>query len=324
MPGEEMRARATAAEPLPVVARGLVKRYGRIAAVQDVDLNVHPGDIYGFLGPNGAGKTTAMRMLLGLLHPDAGEVRLFGRDPQRELPAALDGVAGFVETPHFYPYLSGRTNLELLAALDGGDAAARVGHVLETVGLDHRADDRVGGYSQGMRQRLGLAASLLRDPRLLILDEPTNGLDPGGIRDMRALIGELAAAGMTIFLSSHLLAEVEELCTRVAVIRAGRIVYEGALADLHASAAPRYRLRTDDQAAARALLERSPDVRDLAADGADLLFGAEEAVVLEVSRALVGAGLGISALVPETPTLEQLFFELTEDEEHPHRLAEIA
>jgi len=262
-------------------------------------------------------------MLLGLLHPDAGQVRLFGRDPLRELPDALDGVAGFVETPHFYPYLSGRTNLRLAAALDGDDAASRVEAALETVGLERRAGDKVGGYSQGMRQRLGLAASLLRDPRLLILDEPTNGLDPGGIRDMRALIEDLAAEGLTIFLSSHLLAEVEELSTRVAVIRSGRIVYEGSLADLHASAAPRYRLRTDDQRRAHSLLAADRRVRDLAVERDDLVFTADEGTVPALSRTIVEAGLGIAALVPETATLEHLFFELTEGEPHPHRLEEV-
>ena len=196
--------------------------------------------------------------------------------------------------------------------------------MLETVGLQSRADDKVGGYSQGMRQRLGLAASLLRDPKLLVLDEPTNGLDPGGIRDMRDLIKELAGRGMTIFLSSHLLAEVEELCTRVSVIRSGRIVYEGALADLHASSEPRYRLRTSDQAAARALLAADDSVRDLADENGDLLFTAAEAAVLELSRRLVEAGLGIAALVPETATLEHLFFELTEGGEHPHRLEAVS
>jgi ABC-2 type transport system ATP-binding protein len=307
---------------LPVAARGLLKRYGHILAVDHVDLTVQAGDIYGFLGPNGAGKTTGMRMLLGLMRPDDGEVRLFGRDPLRELPEALDGVAGFVESPHFYPYLSGRKNLELFATLDGGDAVERVEEVLETVGLERRARDRVGGYSMGMRQRLGLAVSLLRDPKLLILDEPTNGLDPGGIRDMRGLIRELAEAGMTIFLSSHLLAEVEELCTRVAVIREGRVVYEGSLADLHASTAPRYRLRTDDQPAARAILDDAA-AREVALEGGELIFSADEPAVLELSRRLVEAGLGIAALVPETATLEHLFFELTEGAEHPHRLEEV-
>jgi len=309
---------------VPVAARGLVKRYGHVVAVDGIDLTVSVGDIYGFLGPNGAGKTTAMRILLGLLRPDAGEVRLFGRDPLHELPEALDGVGGFVESPHFYPYLSGRTNLELFAALDGADASSRVQEVLETVGLERRAHDRVGGYSMGMRQRLGLAVSLLRNPRLLILDEPTNGLDPGGIRDMRGLIKELAEKGMTIFLSSHLLAEVEELCTRVAVVREGRIVYEGSLADLHASTSPRCRLRTDDQEKALAILHAEPRIHEVSIDGDDIVFAADEDATLALSRRLVEAGLGIAALVPETATLEHLFFELTEGSEHPHRLEEVA
>jgi ABC-2 type transport system ATP-binding protein len=299
---------------LPVEARGLVKRYGRILAVDQVDLTVRRGDVYGFLGPNGAGKTTAMRMLLGLLRPDSGTVQLFGRDPHHELPEALDGVAGFVETPHFYPYLTGRTNLELLAAFDGGDARSRIGRVLDLVELTGRAGDRVGGYSQGMKQRLGLAASLLRDPRLLVLDEPTNGLDPGGIRDMRDLIERLAAGGMTIFLSSHLLAEVEELCTRVAVIRSGAIVYEGSLAELHSSSAPRYRLHTTDDDRALTVCAGHPGVADVAREDGAVTFSASEEAVAALSRALVTAGLGILGLVPQTATLERLFFELTEGE----------
>jgi len=309
---------------VPVRARGLVKRYGRILAVDHVDLEVPAGAVYGFLGPNGAGKTTAMRMLLGLLRPDEGEVRLFGRDPQHELPAALDGVGGFVETPHFYPYLSGRKNLELFAALDGDGARARIEPALELVGLEDRSRDRVGGYSQGMRQRLGLAVSLLRDPRLLILDEPTNGLDPGGIRDMRALIRDLAARGMTIFLSSHLLAEVEEVCTRVAVIRSGRVVYEGTLAELHASASPRYRLRTNDQLRARTVAARAAGVRDVGEEDGHVVFTADEPAVLGLSKALAAAGIGIAALVPERATLERLFFELTEGVEEPHRLEAVS
>ena len=297
---------------LPVEARSLRKRYGRITAVDGVDLTVRTGDIYGFLGPNGAGKTTAMRMLLGLLRPEAGSVSLFGRDPQRELPQALDGVAGFVETPHFYPYLSGRTNLELCAALDGGEARDRIDGALDLVELRDRARDRVGGYSQGMRQRLGLAAALIRDPRLLILDEPTNGLDPAGIRDMRALIQRLADEGMTIFLSSHLLAEVEELCTRVSIIRDGRIVYEGSLADLRAGAAPRYRLRTSDLQLARVICSADRRLHELSEVDGELVFAADERTVLALTRKLVEAGLGIAALVPERATLEDLFFELTE------------
>jgi ABC-2 type transport system ATP-binding protein len=304
-----------------IEARRLVKRYGDTLALAGIDLTVAAGDVYGFLGPNGAGKTTAMRIMLGLLRPDEGNALLFGRDPQHELPDALDGVSGFVETPHFYGYLSGRKNLELLAAFDGGGARRRVDELLGLVDLRARADDRVGGYSQGMRQRLGVASSLLRDPRLLILDEPTNGLDPGGMRDMRDLIGRLAGEGITVFLSSHLLAEVEELCSRVAIISRGAIVYEGALAELRRRAAPRYRLRTTDVEAARAICTRQPGVTDLRAEGAELSFGAAEETVVELSRSLVHAGLGIAALVPERETLETLFFELTEQAGVQHEVA---
>ena len=303
---------------VPVEARGLVKRYGEIAAVGGVDLTVRRGEIYGFLGPNGAGKTTTLRILLGLIRPNAGNVRLFGRDPQTDLPQALDGVAGFVETPHFYGYLSGRKNLELLAAFDGGDARSRIGEVLGLVDLEARAKDRVATYSQGMRQRLGIAASLLRDPQLLLLDEPTNGLDPGGIRDMRVLIGRLAKQGITILLSSHLLAEVEELCHRVAIIRDGTIVYEGSIDELLARrTANRYRLRTSDIERARMIALNTPGVSDVSVDRAELVFVADESTVEELSRALVDAGLGLRALIPETASLEALFFELTEGEPSP-------
>src|SRR5437867_4416602 len=204
-------------DELPVSARGLVKRYGDVVALAGVDLTVERSDVYGFLGPNGAGKTTALRILLGLIRPSAGTARLFGRDPQTELPEALDGVGGFVETPAFYSYLSGRKNLELLAAFDRDGGSERIDRLLALVDLTGRANDRVSGYSQGMRQRLGVAASLLREPQLLLLDEPTNGLDPAGMRDMRRLVSRLSSEGLTVLLSSHLLAEVEELCNRVAI-----------------------------------------------------------------------------------------------------------
>ena len=174
-------------------------------------------------------------MLLGLIRPDAGSAKLFGRDPLEEGARALDGVAGFVEAPRFYPYLTGRRNLELVAALDGGGAAGRIDEALDTVDLADRANDRVGGYSHGMRQRLGIAGALLRDPRLLLLDEPTTGLDPGGMRDMRRLVRRLAGQGITVLLSSHLMAEVEELCDRVAIVGNGRVLYEGSLPELIAT-----------------------------------------------------------------------------------------
>src|SRR6476659_7518275 len=227
----------------PIEIRGLVKRYGEIVAVDNVDLSVEHGDVFGYLGPNGAGKTTSLRMFLGLIRPTAGSVRLFGRDPLREGAKALAGVAGFVEGPTFYPYLSGRKNLLLLADYDDPSSHARIEEVLELVELRDRAKDRVGGYSHGMRQRLGIAAALLRRPRLLLLDEPATGLDPAGMRDMRRLVRQLAGEGITILLSSHLLYEVEELCNRVAIIRKGAIVYEGPLRDLLATAGSGYSLR---------------------------------------------------------------------------------
>jgi len=291
----------------PVQARGLVKRYGAVMAVDHVDLTVERGDVYGFLGPNGAGKTTTLRILLGLIHPDDGEARLFGRNPQSELPEALDGVGGFVEAPAFYPYLSG------LAAFDMDGGRERIDQLLTLVDLSGRANDRVGGYSQGMRQRLGVAAALLRDPQLLLLDEPTNGLDPAGMRDMRRLVGRLSGEGITVLLSSHLLAEVEELCNRVAIVRSGRIAFEGTLEDLRAGAgASRYRLRTTDRERARAVLLQAKT--EITADGDELTFTASEDEVARLSRELVAAGLGITALVPERLSLESLFFELTESE----------
>src|SRR5438067_5223067 len=219
------------AEAAPLEVRGLTKVYGDIVAVDQVDLTVAEGNVYGYLGPNGAGKTTSLRMMLGLIRPTAGHVQLFGRDPQLGV-RALEGVAGFVEEPRFYPYLSGRRNLELLAAFDGGDAAGRVDEVLSIVELSDRGGDRVRAYSHGMRQRLGIAGALLRGPRLLMLDEPTTGLDPAGIRDMKALVRRLAGDGITVLLSSHQMAEVEELCNRVGIIQRGRILYEGTIDDL--------------------------------------------------------------------------------------------
>jgi ABC-2 type transport system ATP-binding protein len=301
----------------PVRAKGLVKRYEEIVAVDHVDLSVHTGDVYGFLGPNGAGKTTTLRMALGLITPTEGNVELFGRDPMREGARALQGVAGFVEAPRFYPYLSGRKNLELLAALDGGGARGRIDEVLEIVELTARAQHRVGGYSHGMRQRLGIGAALLRAPRLMILDEPATGLDPAGMRDMRLLIRRLADDGMTVLLSSHQLPEVQELCDRVAIVDSGRVVYEGALADLRRQGGAGYRLRSTDDARALRIARAQPGIERAGADGHGIDFQAEEKAVASLSLALAREGVGILALTPELATLEDLFFRLTEGQRSP-------
>ena len=302
----------------PVEIRGLVKTYGEIVAVDHVDLTVEPGDVFGYLGPNGAGKTTSLRVLLGLIRPTEGSTRLFGRDPLTDGARALDGVAGFVEGPRFYPYLSGRRNLRLLADYDSPSSAGRIEEVLEVVELRDRARDRVGGYSHGMRQRLGIAAALLREPRLLLLDEPTTGLDPAGMRDMRDLVRRLASEGITIMLSSHLLYEVEELCNRVAIVRQGRIVYEGALRDLLATATSGYRLRTGEPERARMICLAQAGVDDVVLDGDDIRFKADEEAVGALSLALGHARIAITALVPETESLEQLFLGLTGGESSDH------
>ncbi len=300
-------------DPSPIEIQGLRKAYGDLVAVDDVDLTVEAGDVFGYLGPNGAGKTTTLRMMLGLITPSAGSVRLFGRDPHLSVKA-LEGVAGFVEAPSFYPYLDGRTNLELLAALDGGGAKGRIEEALDKVGLSDRAKDRVGAYSHGMRQRLGIAAALLRVPRLLLLDEPATGLDPGGMRDMRDLIRQLSGEGMTVLLSSHLLGEVEDLCNRVAIVQRGGVAYQGSLADLRRQAGGGYLLRTSDDQLAHRVAAAQPGIGEVRA-GAEggVTFGAEsDEAVGALSLALTESGALIRELSPRQASLEDLFFRLTE------------
>jgi ABC-2 type transport system ATP-binding protein len=294
---------------------GLRKEFGRIAAVDGIDLEVPAGGVFGYLGPNGAGKTTSLRMLLGLVRPTSGSVELFGQDPAAVGVAALDGVAGFVENPAFYAYLSGRRNLHLLADMDGGRHHDRVEPVLEIVELDGRGDDKVGTYSQGMRQRLGLAAALLREPRLMLLDEPTNGLDPGGMRDMRRLVATLADEGLTVLLSSHLMNEVEQLCSRLAIVARGRIRFSGTLEELRARQhGPDHLLRVTDVPGALAVAGEVPGVRAEPTAGAGEILvtvdGPGDAARLTV--ALGRAGIGLLAMLPAAPSLEELFFDLTE------------
>jgi ABC-2 type transport system ATP-binding protein len=296
---------------LAVDAVGVTKRFGDLTAVDAITLQVAQGEVYGVLGPNGAGKTTLLRMLFGLIRPDAGTLKVFGRSWPEAGTRTLDGVAGFIESPKFYPYLSGRKNLAGLARLDGGADAGRLEQVLEIV---DRADDKVGGYSFGMRQRLGVAASLLRDPQLLVLDEPANGLDPAGIRDMRALVKRLAASGLTVLLSSHDMAEVEEICDNVTIMRSGAVVYHGGLAELREQAPEQgHRVMTDDDARALTLAEeRHRDLRVEAAQDGGLIAYGRQADIDAYIKTIVGGGLALRGLALTEAPLEALFFMLTE------------
>jgi ABC-2 type transport system ATP-binding protein len=299
-----------------VQLKELRKVFGDVVAVDGIDLLVPTGSVFGYLGPNGAGKTTSLRIMLGLIQPTSGSAALFGHSAADDGVSALDGVAGFVESPAFYPYLSGRRNLHLLATLDKDRGHDNVEEVLRTVELSGRGNDKVGGYSQGMRQRLGLAAALMREPRLLLLDEPTNGLDPGGMRDMRDLIGELAAQGLTVLLSTHLMGEVEQLCSELAIIAKGRIRFSGTIAALrqgHEGAD--YRLRVSDPRAALKAVADLTDVRVTSDDHGDLLVRGDAQAAARLTIRLGRAGVGIFSMLPDAPSLEQLFFGLTED---PH------
>ena len=295
-----------------VAAREVTKRYGPITAVDTVSLSVGRGDVYGLLGPNGAGKTTFMRMLFGLIRPDSGTIEVFDRSVQADGVDALAPVAGFVETPRFYPYRSGRANLHLLGRLDGDHSRARVDEVLERVDLTSRGRSRVGEYSYGMVQRLGVAAALTRQPRLLVLDEPTNGLDPAGIRDMRALVRRLAGSGITVLLSSHNMLEVEEICNRVAIMSSGRIAFDGPITDLRERHVEvRYLLETNANERAVEVCHAAEDIHDVSYDGDVISFAAQERSVEKLSLALARDGIAIRSVMAPTSPLETLFFQLT-------------
>jgi ABC-type multidrug transport system ATPase subunit len=293
------------ASPL-VRTRGLTKRYGGVTAVDGLDLRVGRGEVYGFLGPNGAGKTTTLKMLLGLIRPTAGTAEVLGLTPGS--PDGLAKTGALVESPAFYPYLSGEGNLKVMARYSGV-SNRRVAEVLETVELSGRAKDRYKKYSLGMKQRLGVAAALLKDPDLLILDEPTNGLDPKGMADMRTLIRRLGTGERTVLLSSHLLGEVEQVCDRVGVIHKGRLISEGAVADLRGGEALLIRVEPLEDAAR--IAERLEGVEGVERnDGALRLTTAPERAA-EINAKLVSAGLRVSELRPAERSLEDAFLELT-------------
>jgi ABC-2 type transport system ATP-binding protein len=299
---------------------GLSKRFGRITAVDGLDLDMRAGEVFGFLGPNGSGKSTTVGMILGLIEPTAGRVELFGR----ELPAARHDlrrrVGAIIETPAFWPYLSGRDNLLALARAAGGVPEQRVDALLAQVGLADRATSKFKTYSLGMKQRLGIASTLLTDPELVILDEPTNGLDPAGQREIRDLIPMLAREGRGVILASHLLHEVEQVCDRVAIIRSGKLLQVGTVAELiHGAGRDGAGLElTFDSAVeldrAVDILREAPFVERVTAGDGRLLVGVADGRGAEVNRALAERGLYAATIVPKTSTLEDVFLDLTEAE----------
>ena len=312
----------------PVIeARGICKRYADRDVLVDVSLLVRPGSLHGLLGPNGAGKTTLMRAMLGLIQPDAGSIHLLGAPVRATTEPLAEGVAGFVETPGFYPYLSGRRNLSYLARLDNGpssDRRARVDRALAQVGLSTRADITVSGYSAGMRQRLGLAAALLRSPKVLLLDEPTSSLDPASSREVRSHIKALVAQGVAVVLSSHDMAEVEDLCDELSVIDDGRVAYSGSVEQLRRRApATLHVLYTSDDRAAYDLAasRRGLKVRRSQADEGGLELTGETDVLDAYTIALGQAGIALRSLERRTRSLESLFLELTAEHESPIRMA---
>ena len=289
---------------------GLTKRYGDRLAVDAVDMRVRRGEVYGFLGPNGAGKTTTLRMMLGLIRPTAGTATVLGRPAGR--PDVTARVGALVEGPGFYPYLSGLDNLRVMARYRGLPESAAIG-ALARVDLADRGDDRFKSYSLGMKQRLGVASALMGEPELIVLDEPTNGLDPAGMADMRSLIVDLARGGQTVLLSSHLLDEVQEICDRVGVINKGRLLRESTVADLRGGASLVVRGHPVEDTLAVAMEIAGEDAVQL--DGHDVLLDVTPERAPDLTRALVARGVDVHQIGSAERTLESVFFEMTTDKE---------
>jgi ABC-2 type transport system ATP-binding protein len=305
---------------LAIETRGLTKQFGNYAAVKEIDLSVPTGSVFGFLGPNGSGKTTTIRMLLGLASPTSGEARVLGESMPGANSKVLPRVGALVEGPGFYPYLSGADNLRRLDSADryapSRTRRARVADALERVGLSAAAGKKVKAYSLGMKQRLGIANALLTPRELLILDEPTNGLDPQGTREVRSLVRSLASHGATIFVSSHLLAEIEQICTHAAVMSAGSLVAQGTLDELRRVGRPRVRVETPDIRLASGVLEKlGMSVQPGSAEGAVAqvvaLLGDKPAEPDVIVAALVRAKVRVRGFALENPSLEDRFVSLT-------------
>ncbi|MGH7666396.1 MAG: ABC transporter ATP-binding protein [Candidatus Dormibacteria bacterium] len=299
--------------PTVLATHSLSKSFGAQLAVDHLELEVRAGEIFGFLGPNGAGKTTTMRMALGLIRPSSGWVEIFGEDVARRGAAVLPRVGPLVETPALYLHLNGRDNLRAFAAPLGGVPAARIDALLELVDLRERQRDRASTYSLGMRQRLGLAIAMLHDPQLLLLDEPANGLDPAGIRSVRALLRQLRDSGKTVFISSHVLGEVERLCDRVAILRRGRLVQAGRI-DEFGQSEETFLVEVENAAAALELLRRQPWGASASLDEQGrIVTGAPQGRGRDLNLLLSQAGFVPEAIQRQRRDLEEVFLELTEE-----------
>jgi ABC-type multidrug transport system ATPase subunit len=297
---------------------GLGKRYGKRWAVRDLDLTVRRGDVFGFLGPNGAGKSTTIRMLLTLIKPTAGRVELFGQSLQKNRSAALRRVGGLVERADFYLYLSARRNLEIVASLRGDDSQRDIGRVLDIVGLTARAEDRVKTYSHGMKQRLGIAQALLGAPELVVLDEPTTGLDPQGIKEVRQLIQRLSQSGtVTIFLSSHLLAEIEQTATHMAIINQGTLAVQGRVTDLLAAGPHIVRIDARPRERALEILRTAPGVEHVTVVEPYIECAAQPEATPALTRLLLDGGTEVHAMIPRR-SLEEYFLSITEGASDVH------
>ena len=298
-----------------VETRGLTKRFGGNVAVNGVDLLIPRGCAFGYLGPNGAGKTTLIRVLLGLTRADAGTMSLLGHPVPRHRDVALARVGAIVDEPRFHAHLTGRQNLQVLAAAREPAARARIEPSLERVGILHRADDRVSKYSMGMRQRLGVAACLIGDPQLLILDEPMNGLDPAGMHEMRDMIRSLVTEGRTVVLSSHLLDEVERTCDAVAIVDRGNVIRQGPISDLLAGSSVTLQVECSEPDRAKALLRDVNVAQAVDVEAAGLAItlppGTSREVIAEVARVLVSEGIAVYRLQPVQASLESWFLQVT-------------
>ena len=289
----------------------LSRRFGNILAVDKLDLHVPPGSIYGFLGPNGSGKTTTIRMLIGLIHADEGNVQIFNRQLEKQRLAALEQIGALVELPSLYPHLTGWENLELTRRLVNVNPS-HIHRVLDIVDLTPDAKRLVRGYSLGMRQRLALALALLREPKLLILDEPTNGLDPAGIHEMRNLIRTLPAEhGITVFISSHLLSEVEQMATDVGIINAGKLLFQGSLSELQAQQQEQIVIETNKLEDAIQILQAAGWIATSQQDGRLVIAGHLTTKAAQINATLVHAGLDVFALYHTRPSLEEMFLNFT-------------